>query len=127
MADFMRLPETDPDIQPPVPAETMPAGGLTVRTANANLGAIRVALPRRQDRILAMIQQSAQLFGDKWEYELPFAKKEGTNENVTGPTVKCCQEVARIWGNCNVDGEFSQETADAFIFTGIFVDLETGY
>src|SRR5580765_4644734 len=124
MADFMRgLPAEDPEIQLPERTD----GAVTVRTANANLGAIRVALPRRQDRVLAAIQQSAQLYGDKWEYELPFAKKEGTNENVTGPTNRCCQEVARLWGNCNVECEPVQETPDAYIFLATFVDLETGY
>src|SRR5215203_2995645 len=83
----------------PLPARQETGGNIQVQTMNANLGAIRVAVPRNMAVVMTRIGQSAQVSGSKWQYSIPFKKKlrdkvtkrvtgEKT-ELVTGPSITC--------------------------------------
>lgn len=102
-----------------------------IKTANSNIGAIRVAVPRDLAHVMKDINIQAQQFGQGWLYRLPFNKKQRDGstriEFVEGPTIGCALDVARAYGNCSVDCSDIQETADAWLFNAVFLDIETGF
>lgn len=102
-----------------VPQKPEPGSGgssqIQIRTANANIGAMRVAVPRDFGSVMIKIDQMAQTFGHKWKYSIPFKSRRGT-QLVEGPTVGCALDIARAWGNCTTEIERVEETADGWNF-----------
>ncbi len=126
MDDFYSdLPKEDPQLPAAYHAE---GGSIEIRTANSNLGAVRVAVPRNLGGVMQRIDQLAQVFGDKWEYGIPFKnRRTGKTEMVTGATVGCALAIANAYGNCTVDVEKIEEVGDSWIFHAVFLDIETGF
>lgn len=94
-----------------------------------------LAPPRDEGRVLAKIKQLAAAAGDDWYYRFP-VKRNVKDENgnwtkvtdyIEGPSIKCANNVARIYGNDIVDCRLGSETEDAWVFYARFVDRETGY
>lgn len=101
---------------------------LTVRTMNLNMGAVRVANKRQIPAVMHQIEQLAQIFGGGWEYQIPFKnKRKGTTELVKGPTVGCAKAVARCYGNCTTGVSDVREVGNAWVFDGVFIDIESGF
>lgn len=106
-------------------------GDLTIRTMNSNMGAIRVQVVRDLRKVRMSVAQLADMFGDAFEYKLPFRKRDRetgktTTEIVAGPSIRCTTAVARAYGNCSVDCQ-AEETAAAYLFEAAFLDVETGF
>ncbi len=124
MSDFF----ADPANLPAVNGGQVPAtqddqeGAVQVRTANANLGATRVAVARHMPTVMKRIDEMAQVVGHRWKYALPFA-----GQRVEGATVGCALDIARLYGNCNVEVDRIEETGDSWLFYASFLDIETGF
>ncbi len=98
-----------------------PGTGTMVQTRTRYTTAVSVQKPRDIDKIIVAVEREAQYAGENFYY----GWGEG-NDRVEGPSVGLALCVAREWGNCVVEPEFN-ETDDAFLFTGHFIDLETGF
>lgn len=85
-----------------------------------------IAKPRSEPAVLQRLKASAAAAGDRYFYMLPFKSSDGKT-NVMGPSIKLCSDAARMWGNCEVDCQFVEETPTHFVFNGTFIDHETGY
>jgi hypothetical protein len=91
-------------------------------------GAQAVPVKRDDSRILQKLSQLAAAAGDDWFYRIPFKdRKTGKTTFVEGPSVKLANDLARIYGNCDVDSWVSGEGADWWEITARFIDLESGF
>ncbi len=119
------------DDQPIDPGQAPVPQNIEIKTANGNVGAVRVAVPRRLPDVLKAIDDCAQQFGHTWLYSIPFKKKLRDGSEITqlveGPTIGCALDVARCYGNCNINCERVEETKDGWIFHAEFLDIETGF
>lgn len=89
-------------------------------------GAISVHVKRDELEILRKIKVIASAAGDDFFYSWPTKNKDGTKGVVEGPSVKCANAVARIFGNCSVKVRVFDMGA-TWIFYAQFYDLETGF
>lgn len=91
-------------------------------------GAQKMVVARDEARVLQRIRTLAHAAGDAWYYRIPFRDKR-TNRTtyVEGPSIKLANDVARLYGNCDVDEWVSGEGIDYWEFTARFIDLETGF
>jgi hypothetical protein len=89
-----------------------------------------VQRPRELRAILKQAVDSGEINGSLFYYrwEVSSKTRDGKEERkfVCGPSVKLTNEAARIFGNCVLQQKPVQETARAWIFTSVFIDLETG-
>jgi hypothetical protein len=91
-------------------------------------GAQAVVVARDEGKVLKRIRTLAQAAGDAWYYRIPFKdRKTGRTTFVEGPSVKLANDVARIYGSCDVDEWVSGEGLDYWEFTARFIDLESGF
>lgn len=84
--------------------------------------AMAVQRPRELARIEKAALEEAALLGSDAFYGWGAGK-----DRVEGPSKELAMSLVRCWGNCAVDMGEVQETADAWIFTASFIDLETGF
>ena len=98
----------------------LPPSGM-VQTRSSYQTAIQVIRPRVLAEIERRCLEEARIAGDGFYY----AWKQGS-EFVEGITIGAAQAMARNWGNCAVEVRVT-ETPSAYIFEGVFIDLETGY
>jgi hypothetical protein len=90
-------------------------------------GAIAVAVHRDESRVLARLKALAAAAGADWYYRFPVKnRKTGTVEFIEGPSIKLANDVARLYGNAEIDCR-AQDVGDSWLFHARFVDLETGY
>lgn len=91
-------------------------------------GAQRVVVARDEKKVLARIRTLAAAAGDAWYYRIPFKdKRTGKTTWVEGPSIKLANDVARLYGSCDVDQWVSGEGLDYWEFTARFIDLESGF
>lgn len=84
--------------------------------------------PRKMTEVRRRISASAKIMGDELRYSwFVNDRRSGGKTEISGPTIKCAQMVAREFGNCTASVRLSGETTTHWLFTGIFVDSETGY
>ena len=89
-------------------------------------GAIAVAVRRDEAMIFTKIKALAAAAGNDWYYRWPVKnKKENRIDWVEGPSIKCANDLARIYGNNDVDVRI-QDFGDNWLFHARFVDLENG-
>jgi hypothetical protein len=104
-------------------AELMSGGGPGLRV----IGAQKIAVPRDEPKILQKIKVLAAAAGDDWYYRWPVKnKKTGKTEWVEGASIKLANEVARIFGNDEVDTRVI-DLGDSWLIYARFTDYETGY
>jgi len=122
-----------PPIERPQPSNLATTG--FAPPAERPFGAQPVAVRRDESDLLKKLKVLAQAAGDDWFYRFPVKKKvknekTGRDEYVTafieGPSIKCANNVARLYGNCDVDSRVF-DFGDSYMFYGRFSDLETGY
>ena len=91
-------------------------------------GAQKVIVARDEGKVLQRIRTLAHAAGDAWYYRIPFKdRRTGKTTYVEGPSIKLANDVARLYGNCDVDEWVSGEGLDYWEFTARFIDLESGY
>jgi hypothetical protein len=91
-------------------------------------GAQALPVARDEAKILQRLRQLAAAAGDDWFYRIPFKdRKSGRTTFVEGPSVKLANDLARIYGNCDVDSWVSGEGGDYWEITARFIDLESGF
>jgi len=91
-------------------------------------GAQKMVVSRDEGKVLQRIRTLAHAAGDAWYYRIPFKdRRTGKTTYVEGPSIKLANDVARLYGNCDVDEWVSGEGIDYWEFTARFIDLETGY
>ena len=83
--------------------------------------AVSVQQPRNLDKIIKAVMVEAQHAGENFYYGWGEGK-----DRIEGESVGLALCVAREWGNCAVDTKL-EETPEAYLFTGIFIDLERGF
>lgn len=95
--------------------------------AEAIYGARDVAVRRDERQILLTLKELAAAAGTDWFYRFPVKnKKTGRTEYIEGPSIKLANELARRFGNNNVDCRV-QDLGDVWMIYARFHDLETGY
>lgn len=98
-------------------------------------GAQQVAVYRDEQRILQKLAALGAAAGDDWFYRFPVNKKvkneqtgkdEWVKDWIEGASIKLANDVARIYGNCEVDTRVIDLGASWLIYAR-FTDFETGY
>lgn len=92
---------------------------------NLVFGAQAVAVHRDEAHVLQKIKVLAAAAGTDWYYRFP-VKDKGKTSWIEGPSIKLANDVARLYGNAEVDCR-AQDLGSAIMFHARFVDLETGY
>ncbi len=91
------------------------------------VGAQEVAVRRDTSRVLADLKTLAAAAGSDWYYRFPVKnKKEGRTDWIEGPSIKLANDLARLYGNCDVDIRV-QDLGDSWLIYARFTDFETGF
>lgn len=104
------------------PAELIEQGRALQRVQARYAGAIVVQKPRDIRTVEESVKREAALIGEDGFY----AWGAGKNR-IEGASIELSMTLARCWGNCVVEQLTPEETRDAWIFSQVFVDLETGF
>lgn len=129
MTDFMPPIDDDaPELMPRgdgdgqmVPTETRIGDVVSMRRA-------AVLMPRQPREVRRLISESAEMFGDGWEYRFPVKNnKTGKTEWIEGPTIGCTMAVARAYGNNDVAHTRTEDEGNAWILYSTFLDLQSGF
>jgi hypothetical protein len=101
--------------------EEVNSGNTMVQTKTEYSTALSIQRPRNLMQVVNRCEMEAALAGDDFYYSW----KQGS-EVIEGLSIQAAMAIARNYGNCAVDAKV-QETKDSYIFTGYFIDLETGF
>lgn len=115
---------TKPD--DPAPPSVAPSAGALMMPPQ-RMGAIKCEIKRDEREVLQNIKQRAASAGEHWFYRFPVkSKKTGKTDYVEGVTIKCANDIARLYGNCEVDTRVI-DLGDAWLIMARFTDYETGF
>lgn len=103
-------------------AELLASGKTLQKAGTPFVTAISVQKPRNLDKIVAAMDREAEYAGKTFWYS--WRDKKGNL--IEGPSIGLANSLAREWTNCGVTVDF-QETAETFILTPRFIDIEKGY
>lgn len=109
--------ESGVDLLDEVLANTQPAV-----QARAYTTAAPVCQQRRLAQVERRLIEEANLAGESFYYGWGAGK-----DRIEGASVKLAVAMARCYGNCAVDSLPVQDIGDSWIFTAVFIDLETGF
>jgi hypothetical protein len=84
-----------------------------------------VPVRRNVPVVMNRIKVLAAAAGDDWYYRFPVRTKEGTKW-IEGPSIQCTDDVAREYGNCQIDTRVLDMGPNWIIYAR-FADHETGY
>jgi len=104
------------------PAELLRSGMALQKAGTPFVTAITVQKPRNLDKVVAAMDREAEYAGKTFWYS--WRDKKGNL--IEGPSIGLANSLAREWTNCGVTVDF-QETADTFIITPRFIDIEKGF
>ncbi len=106
----------------------VPFGGSSLAAIDSSITAQKVAVARDLPKVLRDIGVMAKVSGEDWYYrwQVNDKNKPGGKGWVEGPSIKCANNVARIYGNCQIDTRVV-DNGDTWIIYARFVDLETGF
>ena len=90
------------------------------------VGAQKVAVYRDEQRVLEKIRVLASAAGSDWYYRFPVRKKEGGADYIEGPTIKLANDIARLYGNCDIDVRVT-DLGDSWLIYAKFFDIESGF
>lgn len=104
-------------------AGQMVAAGMSVqRTTTSYAQALAVQKPRKLANVKHAVEEEAMLAGESFYYGWGAGK-----DRIEGPSIKLANALVRLWGNCAIELLPIQDLADSWVFTAVFVDLETGF
>jgi hypothetical protein len=89
-------------------------------------GAQAVAVYRDEARILQKLAALGAAAGDDWFYRFPVKNKNGGKDFIEGASIKLANDVARIYGNCEVDTRVI-DLGPSWLIYARFTDFESGY
>lgn len=108
-----------------ITAGSLVASGKTlVQTRLQYQTAVSVQKPRNLIEVCRRVEREAEIAGDSLYYSMTF-KGKNKDTLVEGPGIEMAMMVLRNFGNCAMITEVREED-DAFYFTPVFIDLETG-
>lgn len=90
------------------------------------IGAQQVAIRRDEQRVLNKIKVLAAAAGDNWYYRYPVKTKSGGQEWIEGASIKLANDLAREYGNCDIDTRVT-DLGDSWLIYARFTDYETGF
>lgn len=119
LAAFARAPEkTDGALVTATPMQT---------AVDRVIGAQVVAVKRDEHRILEKLKVLAAAAGGDWYYRYPVKNRTaGTTDWIEGPTIKLANNLAREYGNCDIDTRVT-DLGDSWLILARFTDYETGF
>lgn len=95
--------------------------------ADRVFGAQAVAVYRDEARVLQKLTALGAAAGGDWFYRFPVKnKRKNTTDWIEGPSIKLANDLARIYGNCDVDVRVI-DIGKEWIIYARFTDFETGY
>ena len=105
---------------------------LTVVQERSLFGDLITAQPVKRSRdaakILKEIDVWAAIAGPRWFYRYPVRnRRTGKTDYIEGPSVKCTNAVARLFGNCSIESRTMRLDEKTYICYSRFGDLETGF
>ena len=103
-------------------AEMLQHGMSLQRVQTQYTAALAVQKPRVLASVERQVMAEAALLGDDGFYAWGAGK-----DRIEGPSKHLAIVLARCWGNCAIEMAPVVETPNAYIFTAIFVDHETGF
>jgi hypothetical protein len=113
----------------PLPA-TVPAGDL-MSGGGAGLrvvGAQKLAVTRDVPRVLQQLKVLAAAAGEDWYYRWPVKeRKSGKTTWIEGASIKLANDLARLYGNDEVETGRIIDIGDYWLIYARFTDYETGY
>lgn len=101
--------------------ENVGMGNTVVQTKTGYATAMQIQKPRNLMQIINRCEIEAAVAGEDFYYSW----KQG-GEFIEGLSINAAMAIARNYGNCAVDVKL-EETSNSYIFTGYFIDLETGF
>lgn len=107
-------------------AHSLPAAVAFSAPTDRVFGAQQVAVRRDEARVLQKLRTLAAAAGENWYYRFPVKRKDGGKDWIEGPSIKLANDLARCYGNCDVDVRVF-DLGDSYLFYARFLDLETGY
>lgn len=98
------------------------------RVGNQYATAITVQKPRNLNEVMRRVLDEARLGGEDMYYSWSVRDAKGNLSVIEGPSINLAMSICRNYGNC-VAGilEDVEDHKDSWVFTGTFVDLETGF
>lgn len=82
---------------------------------------------RDERKVLQKVKALAAAAGEDWYYRYPVKnKRTGKTDWIEGPSIKLANDLARLYGNCDVDCRYI-DLGNAFAFYARFTDRETGF
>ena len=112
--------------RPDDPPQAASSSALTV-TAPSRQGAVKCEVTRDDAKVLQRVKTMAATAGEHWYYRYPVQnRKLKRTDWIEGLTVKGANDVARIYGNCEIDTRVI-DLGDSWLIMARFLDLETGF
>lgn len=101
-------------------------GNMMMQSFNSIITAQRVAVARDLVRVQNNLRILAGINADMYVYSWPVNNsKSGTQETISGPTIKLANDLLREFGNAIVDVAV-EDKPEHWVFHARFTDLETG-
>lgn len=100
---------------------TIDQGGMALQTRSSYQTAVAVNRERNLNKVLSKCLEEAAIAGSDFYYSW----SQG-GQNIEGLTIGASQALCRNFGNCALEVKV-EETPNAYIFHGAFIDLETGF
>jgi len=120
---FSGMPKDDPATNA---MQTMADGGAMQQVKTGYTTAVSVQKPRSLSLVVNKVLEESALAGQNFYYGWNVKSKDGTTSRIEGPSIDLAMCLSRNFGNCAVDID-CQETPTHYLFTGTFIDLETGF
>jgi hypothetical protein len=90
------------------------------------IGAQQVAVYRDEQKVLEKIKFLAAAAGSDWMYRFPVKTKDGGTDFVEGASIKLANDLARLYGNCEIDTRV-MDLGDSWLIYARFTDFESGF
>lgn len=102
-------------------------GDLAINSFGGVITAQRVAVPRNHNQIIQRLKALCAMAGDGYVYSWSVKDRKNNREQIVeGPTIKLANDLARTYGNNQIDVRV-QRDGDWLVIYARFTDLETGY
>jgi hypothetical protein len=90
------------------------------------VGAQHVAVYRDEQKILEKLRILGAAAGSDWMYRFPVSRKGGGQDWIEGPSIKLANDLARLYGNCEVETRV-MDLGESWLIYARFTDIESGF